>query len=222
MALSFRTSQLLGLLDRMRAAERLRAAAATPSEEAAADKVLRAAADELFRRVGDRLERLARKMVRGFPAVRRREGTGDVLQNASLRLLRALEQVRPDCTRKFFALASLQIRRELLDLTRHYRVENARHHSDGVAASAGPPAHEPADPAPGPDELEAWCEVHRQIDGLPEEEREVADLCFYQGLTKAEAAELLGVDVRTIQRRWNAALSSLHPAPQAGPPGRGA
>jgi RNA polymerase sigma-70 factor (ECF subfamily) len=191
MALSFRTSQLLGLVDRMRAGDQ-------------------AAADELFRHLSDRLERLARKMLRGFPAVRRWEQTPDVLQKASLRLLRALQKVRPDSTRKFFALAGKQIRRELLDLKRHYRAVNAVHHTDGVAASAGTPAHEPADPAPGWDELEEWCGIHRQIEELPEAEREVVDLHFYQGLTKAEAAELLGVDVRTIQRRWNAALSRLH------------
>jgi RNA polymerase sigma-70 factor (ECF subfamily) len=201
MTLSFRTSHLLGLVDRMRAGDR-------------------AAADELFRRVGDRLERLARKMLRGFPAVKRREQTLDVLQKASLRLLRALRQVRPDSTRKFFALAAVQIRRELLDLARIYRAANARHYTDG--AGIGEPAHEPADPAPGWDELEEWCDVHRQIEGLPEEEREVVDLHFYQGLTKAEAAELLGVDVRTIQRRWNAALSSLHSPARTSHAGRGA
>jgi DNA-directed RNA polymerase specialized sigma24 family protein len=36
------------------------------------------------------------------------------------------------------------------------------------------------------------------------------DLHFYQGLTKGEVAELLGVDVRTVQRHWNAALLRLH------------
>jgi DNA-directed RNA polymerase specialized sigma24 family protein len=37
----------------------------------------------------------------------------------------------------------------------------------------------------------------------------VVDLHFYQGLSKAEAAALLGVDVRTVQRRWNTALQRL-------------
>src|SRR5262245_35729 len=118
MALSFRTSQLLGLVDRMRAGDE-------------------AAADELFRRLGDRLERLARKMLRGFPAVRRWEQTPDVLQKASLRLLRALQKVRPDSTRAFFALAGKHMRYELMDLKRHYRAVNALHHTDGAAASAG-------------------------------------------------------------------------------------
>jgi RNA polymerase sigma-70 factor (ECF subfamily) len=191
MALSFRTSQLLRLLDRMRAGDR-------------------AAEDELLRQVEDRLKRLARKMLRSFPAVRRWEETSDVVQNGSLRLLRALQAVRPQSTQHFFALASKHMRYELLDLTRHYRQLNALHQSNGVADSASTPAHEPLDPAPSLDELEQWCEVHRKIDELPEQEREVVDLHFYQGLTKAEVAELLGVNVRQVQRLWNAALQRLH------------
>jgi RNA polymerase sigma factor (sigma-70 family) len=189
MSQSFRTSQLLRWLERMRAGDR-------------------AAEDELFRYLGGRLERLARKMLRGFPAVRRWEGTSDVLQNASLRLLRALKEVRPGSSAQFFGLAAQAIRRELLDLKRHYcgpEGVGANHHTD----RPGAPAREPVDPAPDHDELEEWCEFHRQAAGLPEEERAVVDLHFYQGLTKAEAAALLGVDVRTVQRRWNAALQRL-------------
>jgi RNA polymerase sigma-70 factor (ECF subfamily) len=199
MSHSFRTAQLLHVLERIRAGDR-------------------AATDELFRHLGGRLERLARKMLRSFPAVRRWEGTGDILQNASLRLLRALREVRPDSTRQVFALAGLQMRRVLLDLKDHYQGPEgvgAHHHSAGSAAA---PAHEPADPAPGWEELEEWGAFHRQVGALPEEEREVVDLHFYQGLTKAEAAALLGVDVRTVQRRWNAALHGLRSLrPGAGP-----
>jgi RNA polymerase sigma-70 factor (ECF subfamily) len=190
MTLSFRTSHLLGLVDRMRAGDR-------------------AAADELFRRLGDRLERLVRKMLRGFPAVRRWEQTPDVLQKASLRLLQALRTVRPASTRAFFALAGKHMRYELMDLKQHHRAARAMHHTDGIAGRCDTPAHEPVDPAPNPDELEQWCAFHRQIETLPEQEREVVDLHFYQGLSKAEAAELLGMHVRTVQRLWNTALLRL-------------
>ena len=43
----------------------------------------------------------------------------------------------------------------------------------------------------------------RAIDGLPEDEREVFDLVRIQGLTQAEAAEVLGVSAKTVQRRLN-------------------
>jgi RNA polymerase sigma-70 factor (ECF subfamily) len=198
MPFSFRTSQLLGLLDRMRDGDR-------------------AAADELFRRSGERLERLARKMLRGFPAVRRWERTSDVLQNASLRLLQALRKVCPDSTRAFFALAGKHIRYELMDLKRRYQAANAMHQTDGVAGNSGTLEYEPVDPAPGLDELEKWGAFHRQIDALPEEERAVVDLHFYQGLSKVEAAEILGMHLRKAQRLWNAALLRLRRGDKPGP-----
>jgi hypothetical protein len=71
MAESFRTSQLHRLLERFRAGDR-------------------AAWEEMHCHVGARLEALARRMLRGFPEVRRFEATPDVLQNATVRLLRAL------------------------------------------------------------------------------------------------------------------------------------
>jgi DNA-directed RNA polymerase specialized sigma24 family protein len=64
------------------------------------------AREELLRSVGNRLERLARKMLGRFPTVRRWVETDDVLQSALVRLLRALEEVRPDSMRHFFALAA--------------------------------------------------------------------------------------------------------------------
>src|SRR4051794_35267596 len=76
----------------------------------------RVARDELFHHVSKQLERLTRKMLKSYPGVQRWEQTDDVLQNALLRLWRALGEVRPASTRDFFALAATQIRRELLDL----------------------------------------------------------------------------------------------------------
>src|SRR5919198_516540 len=80
----------------------------------------RAARDELLRRVAGNLERLTHKLLAAYPTVRRWEQTDDVVQNATLRLLRALEHVSPADPRQFFGLAAEQIRRELIDLARHY------------------------------------------------------------------------------------------------------
>jgi len=44
------------------------------------------------------------------------------------------------------------------------------------------------------------------IDKLPEDEREVFGLVHIQGLTQTEAAEVLGVSVRTVQRRLKRSL----------------
>jgi RNA polymerase sigma-70 factor (ECF subfamily) len=47
---------------------------------------------------------------------------------------------------------------------------------------------------------------------LPEEEREVFELIWYQGLTHADAAGLLGVSTKTVQRGWQAACVKRHEA----------
>jgi RNA polymerase sigma-70 factor (ECF subfamily) len=47
------------------------------------------------------------------------------------------------------------------------------------------------------------------IDDLPEDEREVFGLVHLQGLAQGEAAEVLGVSVRTVQRRLNRSLLLL-------------
>jgi RNA polymerase sigma-70 factor (ECF subfamily) len=59
----------------------------------------------------------------------------------------------------------------------------------------------------------------RAIEGLPEAEREAFDLVRIQGLTRAEAAAIIGVSVKTVQRRLNRArlmlgeqLADLRPA----------
>jgi RNA polymerase sigma-70 factor (ECF subfamily) len=51
--------------------------------------------------------------------------------------------------------------------------------------------------------------ILQAIDSLPEDEREAFDLVRIQGLTYAEAAELLGVAPRTVQRRLDRGLQLL-------------
>jgi RNA polymerase sigma-70 factor (ECF subfamily) len=171
-----------------------------------------AAQDELLRRIGDRLERLARKMIKGFPQVRRWTETLDVVQNATLRLLRALEQVRPDSTRAFFGLAAEQIRRELLDLARHFRGPHGvgANHASQVLLAEGNAVPEPVAPADPPDELDRWCAFHEAVEKLPVDEREVLGLVFYHGWTQAQVAELFQVSERTVRRWWESAMVRLH------------
>jgi RNA polymerase sigma-70 factor (ECF subfamily) len=166
----------------------------------------------------ERLRNLARKMLKSYPNVHRWEQTDDVLQNAILRLYRTLQQLPVETPHDFFRLAALNIRRELLDLAKHYygpRSHGAHHATPGSHADArGPEAEALADPSQEPGRLAAWSEFHERIASLPEEERETFDLLYYQGLTQAEAAELLEVSERTVKRRWQAARLALHEALQ--------
>ncbi len=170
------------------------------------------ARNDLLNGVCERLRRLTQAMLRDYRRLKRWEQTDDVLQSALLRLYRALESVAPATLREFYRLAALQIRRELIDLARHYfGPESAGiHHlsSDGeVPTVAGP-----ADSTDRPDRLADWAEFHEQAGKLPDEEQEVFDLLWYQELTHAQAAALLNVSTKTVQRRWHSACLRLHEA----------
>lgn len=177
-----------------------------------------AARDELIGRACDRLLRLAHKMLQDFRRLRGYEDTDDVLQNALLRLLRALQAAPPATVPEFFRLAATMIRRELLDLARHYfgpRGPGTGREPPGRADRADgtpPPDYEPPTTTHEPSRLAAWAEFHARVASLPPEQRDVFDLVWYQGLTQAEAAGLLGVSEPTVKRRWLAARLRLQAA----------
>src|SRR5579863_8255611 len=77
-----------------------------------------AARTRLLERAGQRLLSLTRRMLRNYPHLRRWEQTDDVFQNTLVRLYQALGTVRTDSMGAFFGLASIQIRRSLIDLAR--------------------------------------------------------------------------------------------------------
>jgi RNA polymerase sigma factor (sigma-70 family) len=173
----------------------------------------RQARDELVRAFQTRLEHLARKMLQRYPSVGRWVEVEDVLQGSLLRLLRALESVRPDSTRALFGLAAEQMRRELLDLARHFygpQGEGANHASVGDDPGASRPGLEPPDPGSDESDLDRWCQFHEEVARLPAQEREVVGLIYYHGWTQAQVAELFQVNVRTVRRWWEAALVELH------------
>ncbi len=177
------------------------------------------ARNELLRIVSGRLERLASRMLRTFPGVNRWEETGDVVQASSLRLLRALESLKPSNTRAFFGLAAQQIRRELIDLNRHYlgTYGAGRHLVGGATICSGESpsgnAFDVADPHLTEDqlaELERWEEFHKAVEMLSNEHRELVGLIYYHGWRQAQIAELLEVDPRTVRRHWQAACLRLY------------
>jgi RNA polymerase sigma-70 factor (ECF subfamily) len=175
------------------------------------------AREELLNCACDRLTRLTRKMLKSFGRVKRWEQTDDVVQNAMLRLYRSLADVQPANTVEFYKLAALNIRRELLDLAKHYY--GPQGHGANYASLAQKPDQSQAElpferaaSVDEPDQVEPWTAFHQQVERLPAEEKEVFDLLWYQELSQAEAAELLRVSERTIKRRWASARLMLHEA----------
>jgi RNA polymerase sigma-70 factor (ECF subfamily) len=188
------TTQMVQWLDRMRAGDA-------------------GARDELIRGFQGRLESLARKMTGRDRRVARWVDAEDVLQNALVRLLQALKSIRPDSTRAFFGLAAEQMRRELLDLARHYygpEGEGANHDSVSPRPDDSRPGLDPPAPGASAGDLERWARFHEEVKHLPVREREVVGLVFYHGWTQAQVAELFQVDVRTVRRWWESALVRLH------------
>jgi RNA polymerase sigma-70 factor (ECF subfamily) len=196
-----RTDEARDLLDRLRAGDGT-------------------ARDRLIELAQGRFVALARAMLRRYPHVRRWEQTDDLLQAALMRLHRSLAGVRPEDVRHFDNLAAAQIRRELVDLARHYRGPEglgAHHHTDG-ADPAGRLEQVPAGPG-RPETVVGWAAFHEAVERLPDDEQAVFDLLWYRGLTHAQAAEALGVATKTVQRRWASARLLMRDALDGQAPG---
>jgi RNA polymerase sigma-70 factor (ECF subfamily) len=72
---------------------------------------------------------------------------------------------------------------------------------------------EHADPSAGPDEqtaagLEAFA-VHAAVDALPEREREVIELAYFEGLSQSEVAGKLSLPLGTVKTRTRSGLARL-------------
>jgi RNA polymerase sigma-70 factor (ECF subfamily) len=169
--------------------------------EASSEPVIRALLDRSVLR----LQRLCVTLLhRGYPRLTRPPlnlVTDELLGAVVERLLKALRHARPRTVREFFALAGQHMRWELNDVAR--RLDNQPAAVELREGEIPTPASSGGGLSPdGRRMLEA-------IDGLPDDEREAFDLVRIQGLTHAEAAELLGVAPRTVQRRLDRGLRLL-------------
>lgn len=185
----------------------------TPAAEAARTALVGIAAE--------RMQALARRMLAGAPQVRRWTETDDVVQNALVRLYRALGSMIPNDPQHFVRLAALQVRRELIDLTRRMRNPEslaANHDTnvlgDGSHRVEGAVAGE-ADDLP---RLAEWTRFHETVEALPDDDRSLFGMVWYLGLTQDEIADLLGCSPRTVRRRWDEAKQAFTQAFRAEPP----
>ncbi len=172
------------------------------------------ARDDLIEHVCDRLRFLARNMLKSYPIVRRWEQTDDVLQNALIRLHRALSELKPESTLHFYNLATTQIRRELIDLARRYAAKGGfgKPVLEDEPMSPENRRERPrsrSDVGVEPSDLESWSRFHEYVAALPDDERETFGLIWYSELTQDQAANILGVSLRTVKRRWHAARMLL-------------
>jgi RNA polymerase sigma-70 factor (ECF subfamily) len=178
----------------------------------AADPIIR----ELLERAVGRLRLLCTTFLyKSYPRLTRPPvnlETDELLGAVVARLLTALRTTRPATVRQFFALACQHMRWQLNDLARRLDEQPAVG-SMPEAGVAGPPMSTASGLTPD------GRRILGAIEGLPEDEQEVFDLVGIQGLTHAEAAAVVGVSEKTVQRRLHRArlllaerLADLRPA----------
>jgi RNA polymerase sigma factor (sigma-70 family) len=171
------------------------------AEDSPIDPVIRALLD---RAVGRLRVLCASLLHRSYPRLTRPPlnlEADEVLGAVVERLLKAMREVRPGTVRQFFALANQHIRWELNDLARRLDERpGAVELREGLVPAAPSSAS-----VLSPD----GRRILGAIENLREDEREVFGLVRIQGMTQAEAAEILGVSAKTVQRRLNRGLLLL-------------
>jgi RNA polymerase sigma-70 factor (ECF subfamily) len=177
---------------------------------------------DLLERAVDRLRQLCGALLhRSYPRLTHPPlnlETDELVGGVVAGLMTALQKIRPQTVRQFFAMANQHMRWQLNDLARllDERPRLAAMSESGVAT---PP--DSAESILGQDARRMLS----AIEGLPEEDREVFELVRIQGLTYPEASAVVGVSVKTVQRRLNRArlllaeeLADLCPGAALPPP----
>ena len=167
--------------------------------DALTDDGARTRVRELLDQAAKRLHLLCSSMLhRSYPRLARAPvnlDADDLLSAVVARLLKALRAVRPENVRQFFALANKHMRWELNDLARRLDQNPFPQPIDDASVAAPPETSSTLSP-----NLRRILEA---IDELPDDEREVFGLVRIQGLSHVEAAEVLDVSTKTVQRRLN-------------------
>jgi RNA polymerase sigma-70 factor (ECF subfamily) len=173
-------------------------------EDTPAEPIIRA----LLARSVDRLQTLcATLLYRQYPRLTKPPlnlDSDEMLSAVVERMIKALRQVRPGNVRQFFALANQHMRWELNDLARKLDAQTQAVQLTESAVPAPAPAE-----SMGSQTNQNIPRILAAIDGLPEEERETFYLVRVQGMSQPDAAGVLGVSTRTVQRRLVRTLTLL-------------
>ncbi len=125
----------------------------------------------------------------------------DLLGAVAERMIKALRQARPQTVRQFFAMTNQHIRWEMNSIAR--RLDEQAKNVELNSALA------PSQESSGAELTPNARRILEAIENLSDEEREVFSLIRIQGMTHSEAAAILGVSTKTIQRRLNLSLVLL-------------
>jgi RNA polymerase sigma-70 factor (ECF subfamily) len=161
----------------------------------------------------DRLMHHARRFLHGrYARLEPFAQTDDVVQQLYIKILQNQERfwVNADgapirTLAEFFGHTSAWMRDVMCDLLRKAYGRDDNHPAalplDGGSSDTGP-SHEPSSSTFDGEKLRRWSEFHEAVARLPDDLRAVFDLLWYQEMSQAEAAALLGIAVRTVKLRW--------------------
>jgi RNA polymerase sigma factor (TIGR02999 family) len=177
------TSDLTGLLDRWRAGDA-------------------AAANELASLVYGDLHRIAEREMRRERGDHTLQTTA-ILHEAYLRIFHS-EPVAWKDRSHFFAVATQQLRRVLLDYARKVNSQKR----GGGAVKLSLLQHDGATLALD-ERLLMLNDALTRLEQLDQRAAKVVELRYFGGLTEADAAEVLGISVATLKRDWDFAKTWL-------------
>lgn len=159
--------------------------------------------DSLFQLVYDELRRMAREHLR-------KEREGHTLQPTALvheAYLRMVDQTRVTWQNRaqFYGVAATMMRRVLVNHARGLATE--KRGGGAQRLSLDDASFSPAENA---NDLLALDEALDRLAKMDERKGRVVELLYFGGLENKEAAEVLGVSEKTVQRDWKMARSWLY------------
>ncbi len=173
----------------------------------------KSARGELLDYAWESLRNLIKNMFPDEDRLHRWELTDDVRQNLAIRMLEALDEVKPVSALHFFRLANQHIRWTLRDLAKHYygrRGMGTRHDTDKA-------------PLEGPDRRHDsdfdWDRFEKAMEALSEVERDVFNLHEFNEFPLTKVAKELEMSYGTVKIRYRDARLKLQEALRDEAPG---
>ncbi|HEX6813577.1 MAG TPA: sigma-70 family RNA polymerase sigma factor [Planctomycetota bacterium] len=175
----------------------LDAIARDPNPETEVRELLEQAVNRLHLLCGNLLRRSYPRLMRPPLNLQPEEMLSGVVE----RLLKALRTARPENVRGFFALANRHMRWELNDLAR--KLDHQPRAEPIVESAVAAAMSSTSEPSPN------TRRMLQAIDELLPDEREVFCLVRLHGLSHADAAAVLDVSCKTVQRRLHRGMLLL-------------
>jgi len=181
--------------------------------------LIRRVADGDERALGTLYDRYAEKLYGLALSVVKSEADADeVLEDAFLQVWRTAGSFDPD-RGTVSSWLSVIVRSRAMDRVRARKRRRKALERSAEADTEGLAAPRSDDP-PSPDERSERAELRERLDRLlaaiPEEQRRVIELAYFDGLTQREIADVTGIPLGTVKSRVRAGMRKLREMSDAG------